>query len=565
MIITINRNKQNKQMTKMTFTRTFVSVLMCILALWSWGQNTVGLTEYTNGNKEGYVLFAPMTSTNTYLIDKCGEKVHEWSTSSYRPALSTCLLEDGSLLRTGKLNNPNFNEGGSGGIIEQFDWDGNLIWNYTISDTDNCLHHDIKVLPNGNILCIVWDRYTKQEAVLNGKDTSYNQQFLWSEKIVELQPVGTNSATVVWEWKLFDHLIQDYDSSKLNFGAVNEHPELIDINYFPGAQNTADWIHLNSIDYNPELDQILVSSHRMCEVWIIDHSTTTAEATSHSGGNSGKGGDLLYRWGNPEAYSRGTNVNKVFYGQHHATWIPSGYPNAGKIMVFNNGLGRLGDYSSVDMIVPPLNASNTYDVSLNDPFLPNGLDWSYISNPQTDFYSSNISGVYALDNGSYMVTEGTTGRFFEINPFQQILWEYVNPVYSGGIASQGDTVVSNPVFRGEFYNMEYAAFTGKDLIPQGPIELNPTSPTICESLNVTDMENSLEVSIVPNPFISELHISVNENSKASFELFNGLGQRILMKTTFGSETIETDVLPSGIYFYNLKVNSKIFSGKLVKL
>ncbi|NVK65239.1 MAG: aryl-sulfate sulfotransferase [Flavobacteriales bacterium] len=539
-------------------------LLMFLTLNVSWGQSTVGLTEYTSGNKEGFVLFSPMTSSNTYLIDKCGEKVHQWSTSSYRPALSVTLLEDGSLVRTGKLDNPNFNEGGSGGIIERFDWDGNLTWNYTISDTDNCLHHDIKVLPNGNILCIVWDRYTKQEAVQNGKDTSYNQQYLWSEKIVELQPVGNNNATVVWEWKLFDHLIQENDNTQLNYGVVSEHPELIDINYFPGAPNTADWIHFNSIDYNPDLDQILVSSHRMCEVWIIDHSTTTAEAATHTGGNSGMGGDLLYRWGNPQAYSRGTGANKVFYGQHHATWIPNGYPNEGKIMVFNNGLGRLGDYSSIDIIIPPLNASNTYDVPSSTPFLPTGLDWSYVSNPQSDFYSSNISGVYPLDNGSFMITEGTSGRFFEINPFQQKLWEYVNPVFSGGIANQGDTVTGNPVFRCEFYNSDYEAFVGKDLTPQGEIELNPMTPSMCELVGIAQVENETSFSLFPNPFTTELHYSIGDENEGVFELYDALGTRVIQEPVQHSGMIKTNFLPAGMYYYQLKVGSKIVTGKLVK-
>jgi hypothetical protein len=70
----------------------------------------------------------------------------------------------------------------------------------------------------------------------------------------------------------------------------------MNLNYGASATQT-DWIHLNSIDYNSVLDQILLSSHAISEVWIIDHSTSTAQAASHTGGNSGKGGDIIYRWG----------------------------------------------------------------------------------------------------------------------------------------------------------------------------------------------------------------------------------------------------------------------------
>jgi len=89
-------------------------------------QNTVGLLQHDAGTlDDGYVLFAPMRSTTTYLIDKCGKEVNSWTTN-YKPALSCYLLPDGALLRTGNTNSTSFTAGGSGGVIEKIDWNGSL-------------------------------------------------------------------------------------------------------------------------------------------------------------------------------------------------------------------------------------------------------------------------------------------------------------------------------------------------------------------------------------------------------------------------------------------------------
>ncbi|MFM2376210.1 MAG: hypothetical protein RLZZ165_1307 [Bacteroidota bacterium] len=543
--------------------------LACVLLLNSVeGQGTVGLTHYGAENRDGYVLFSPMVSTSTYLIDKCGEEVHGWSSSTYKPALSAFLLEDGSLLRTGQLNNPTFDEGGSGGIIERFDWHGNLLWHYTLSDTSQCMHHDIAPLPNGNILCIVWDRRSRQEAILNGKDSSYTQSHLWSEKVVELQPVGQDAAVLVWEWRLWDHLVQHFDSSRLNHAIVADHPELVNINYFPGMANTPDWIHLNAIDYHPGLDQILLSSHTMGEVWIIDHSTTTAEAATHAGGNSGRGGDLLYRWGNPQAYQRGNPTTKVFFGQHHATWIPQGYPNAGKILVFNNGLNRPGTYSSIDMVEPPLNLSNTYDVPASTAFLPAALHWRYTADNPPDFYSSNISGVYPLRNGSFMVTTGTQGQFFEIDSSGQTQWSYVSPVTNAGILFQGSAPTNNLVFRCNFYEPDYPGLTGQALTPLGEIELQPTVPSICDTL-ASSVANELSpagVVVYPNPFSEAISLKgITTDAQDLLILHDSFGHRVFQAYITHGMSLQTAHLAAGIYFYELRRNDGgILSGKIVK-
>ena len=78
---------------------------------------TVGWFYNYDGALPGYVLFAPNPSDTTYLIDKCGKKVHTW-VSNYNPGLAVYLLEDGTLLRCGTTNNAHFDGGGSGGIVE---------------------------------------------------------------------------------------------------------------------------------------------------------------------------------------------------------------------------------------------------------------------------------------------------------------------------------------------------------------------------------------------------------------------------------------------------------------
>ena len=335
---------------------------------------TVGLTQHNSGSiDDGFVLFAPISNTTTYLIDKCGKEINSWP-SQYRPGQSVYLLEDGTLLRSGNANNANFDAGGKGGIIERIDWDGNVIWSFTISDITKCQHHDIKWMPNGHILVIAWESKAASEAISEGRDPSLVTATVWSEQVLELEPIGTNGANIVWEWHLWDHLIQDHDANLPNYGTVADHPELLDVNFKASATNE-DWIHLNSIDYNVERDEVLLSSHSFNEVWIIDHSTTTQEAAGHSGGTSGKGGDLLYRWGNPVAYQYGSPADQKLFGQHNAHWIDSGFAYARQIMIFNNGLARpSGNYSSVEIIEPPISGGN-YSSTL--PYLPLNNHYSH--------------------------------------------------------------------------------------------------------------------------------------------------------------------------------------------
>src|SRR5262249_61460698 len=113
--------------------------------------------------------------------------------------------------------------------------------------------------------------------------------------------------------------------------------------------------------------------------WTRAHSTTPAEAPSHKGGRSGKGGDLLYRWGNPRTYLAGTEKDQKLFRQHNAHWIPKGHPGEGNLLVFNNGSGRPGNaaYSSVDELALPANANGQYASKPGTAYGPDKPVWSY--------------------------------------------------------------------------------------------------------------------------------------------------------------------------------------------
>jgi hypothetical protein len=238
---------------------------------------------------------------------------------------------------------------------------------------------------------------------------------------VEIEPTGSSGGIIVWEWHVWDHLIQEYDPSKDNYGVVEDHPELIDINY---GNHQQDWNHINSIDYNEELDQILVSVHEFDEIWVIDHSTTIEEAADHTGGNSSMGGDLLYRWGNPQAYRAGNAGDKMFFGQHGASWVDAGCPGEGNIIVFNNGQSR--GYSSVDEIVPPLNSTGSYTHKPRTPYAPEEPIWIFTTDPPSDMYSMQLSNAQRLPNGNTLICSAQQGLFLEVTPDKNVVWKYSN-------------------------------------------------------------------------------------------------------------------------------------------
>jgi hypothetical protein len=236
---------------------------------------------------------------------------------------------------------------------------------------------------------------------------------------------------------------------------------------------TPDWTHVNAVAYHAELDQIMLTVRAFSELWIIDHSTTSAQAAGHTGGQSGKGGDLLYRWGNPQAYRAGTKADQRLFAPHDAHWIPPGRPGAGHVLVFNNGLRRPGgDYSSVDEIVLPLNPSRRYVGEPRQAYGPREPIWSFTAPRATDFSAGFMSGAQRLPGGNTLICEGMTGTIFEVTPSKEVVWRYTcaTSLRSGpggpGSARGGSGKEVWPLYRASRYPADYPGLAGRDLRPE---------------------------------------------------------------------------------------------------
>ena len=399
---------------------------------------------------DGYTLFTPQIGNpnadiETKLVvnnlngdgtcqDDCEDIIHTWvhengpASMPYliqgdEPGLENCIL-----VYPYRVPNPTMDSGGVGGGVQLVGWDGNVLWDFILSNEDYQHHHDVEPMPNGNILMIAWERFEQDEWQQMGRasvDNPLNE--MWATAILEVEPYTNN---IVWEWHIWDHMVQERGVQYgATYGNVEDHPELMNINEGavgngdgPGSAN-ADWIHVNAIAYNEDLDQIAFSSRFMSEIYIIDHSTTTEEAASHEGGNSGKGGDFLYRWGNPQIYNRGNNNDQILDDQHSINWIPEGFPGEGNLILFNN---RHNNNESAGLeFEPPLMEDGNYTILGTEPYGPAEPTWTY--HPGPGWHTNVQGGAFRLSNGNTLLTVCDDSEIYEVSYEGDVVWEYDYP------------------------------------------------------------------------------------------------------------------------------------------
>jgi len=127
---------------------------------------------------DSYTLFYPNNQTEVFLIDNCGGLIHSWQLPENSfPGAKAVLDSLGNLYvamsNPDFVDTPTFGAGGAGGVMEKYNWDGELQWRHTIVDSLRRQHHDFEIMPNGNILALSWIRHSLEEMIEMGFDREF--------------------------------------------------------------------------------------------------------------------------------------------------------------------------------------------------------------------------------------------------------------------------------------------------------------------------------------------------------------------------------------------------------
>jgi len=497
-----------------------------LFALLAYFISSAQLQYISQEAMNGYTLFL---GEKLFLANNCGEKVHSWDFIS--PSYHVKLLPNGNIVYITSFTNM---------IIEK-NWNDEIVNIVSPADPKISLEYEVIVTPENNYLCVGRYDYTQEEFIATGYNTDSIGNSSHVDIIVE---IDRNSGETLWLWDIMDHVIQERSDTIPNFGSVVDQPELLNLD----AISTLDWqsgeaFMINGFDYNPDLDQIVCSLRKMGEIVIIDHSTTTEEAASHVGGNSGKGGDILYRWGNPKNYHQGTLEDQQLFYQHNPNWIKHG-EHAGGIVIYDNGTDRPGitygyDYSTVPIIVPPILGDNSYVLAPNtafEPAVPSNLFSG--DDPDNGFVSRFMSGAKVLENGNSFVTIAQDSRVLEFQPDGTLAWDY-------------HLATGEWVFRAEKYSEDYPAFDGKDLTPMGTIEM-PSSPVPCNLVSNIKGKKLLVIRAWFDHASNRIQVASETSDHYQLKLYSSNGNLLWRAKDVGSHSFPLQNTAVGTYFLSIR-------------
>lgn len=421
-----------------------------------------GVTRYDPARAYNTYIVFGAPDEHTHLIDMNGNEVHTWNYSGFpselldprvaRGKLGHVLVQYETNQGSGTTPTPGQPALFRNKSIAELDWDGNVVWKWGEKAPGGSAkqHHDWERLPNGNTLVL---------ANLTHPIPGFKLPALLDDVIYEVTPSGD----VVWSWKASDHLEE--------FGFTPEQLKLV------RDTSEQDYFHVNNMtsvgpnkwfdngDKRFDPNNILIDSRNANFIVIIDK--TTGKIAWSLGPN--------YPKIDPKKSIVPRPVDQIS-GQHDAHIIEEGLPGAGNLLVFDNQ-GEAG-YPSAEL--QTTGGSRVLEI---DPQTKQ-IVWQYTGQdsdtPNWRFYSSFISSARRLPNGNTLIDEGMNGRFFQITPSGEIVWEYINPYFGRTpVGGTGRQVYSNWVYRAQ--PVPY------DWVPSGtPHSENKVTPPDLSKFRVPD-------------------------------------------------------------------------------
>ena len=212
----------------------------------------------------------------------------------------------------------------------------------------------------------------------------------------------------------------------------------------------------------------------------------------------------------------------------------------------------------------PVDDDGFYTYSPNTIFLPEEAYYNYSDMTETpsEFYSGILSSAQVLPNNNILICEGASGNIFEINEEKEVVWQYINPVDNsdGKIFSQGEQVLRNNTFRATKYDLDYAAFNGRDMSGNETIEPSSNASS-CNSLSSPNF-NLDEITLFPNPTNSGEIFIKGSFSIDKIEVINVLG-KLVIEINNSPSKLNINTLNKGIYFLRIHSGNTITIKKVV--